>query len=170
MIKRLKKDFPELVESVSFTTRAMRPGEINGKSYFFISVEEFLEKRDRGEFLEWAEVHSNYYGTSKAFVEEQLNTGTHLLFDLDVQGTDAFKKYFRDRAHAIFIAPPSIQELETRLRGRGTESTGIINLRLENSKRELKRKNDYDYCVVNDDLEKAYGELKTIVLQILGSK
>jgi guanylate kinase len=169
MIQRLKEDFPALVESVSFTTRPIRPGEVHGKSYFFISREEFLEKRERGEFLEWAEVHSNYYGTSKHFVEEQLSSGTHLLFDLDVQGTDAFKQYFGDKAKAIFIAPPSIQELEHRLRGRGTESTGIINLRLENSKRELLRKDDYDFCVVNDNLEIAYKELKKIVSSLLGT-
>lgn len=168
MIQRLREDFPELVESVSFTTRPMRPGETHGQSYFFITKEEFLAKRENDEFLEWAEVHSNFYGTSKLFVEEQLEKGAHLLFDLDVQGTDAFKSYFKDRAKAIFIAPPSIEELESRLRGRGTETTGIINLRLENSKRELKRKNDYDYCVVNDNLETAYGELKGIVSQLLG--
>lgn len=169
LIKRLKADYPQLIESVSFTTRAMRAGEVHGESYFFISKEEFLAKKDKGEFLEWAEVHTNYYGTSKAFVEEQLSLGRHLLFDLDVQGTDSFKNYFKDRAKAIFIAPPSVDELKNRLRGRGTDSTGVINIRLENSKTELKRKDDFDYCVVNDDLERAYSELKKIVQSILES-
>jgi guanylate kinase len=169
LIKRLKNDYPQLIESVSFTTRSMRAGEVHGESYFFISKEEFIAKRDKGDFLEWAEVHTNYYGTSKHFVEEQLANGRHLLFDLDVQGTDSFKKYFQERAHAIFIAPPSVDELKNRLRGRGTDSTGVINIRLENSKVELQRKDDFDYCVVNDDLDRAYTELRGIVASILES-
>lgn len=167
LIKRLKKDFPELIESVSYTTRPIRQGEVHGQSYFFVTEEEFLAKRDRGEFLEWAQVHANFYGTSKSFVESEIAKGHHLLFDLDVQGTDAFKDYFKNRATAIFIAPPSIEELKNRLRGRGTESTGIINIRLENSKREILRKNDFDYCVTNDELETAYAELSGIVTRLV---
>lgn len=169
LIKRLKSEIPQILESVSYTTRPMRVGEENGKSYFFITREEFISKRDAGDFLEWAEVHSNFYGTSKSFVEQQIAAGKILLFDLDVQGTDSFKSYFKDRAKAIFIVPPSVEELEKRLRGRGTDSTGTINLRLENSRKELLRKNDFDYCVVNDDLEKAYAHLKSIVNQIIES-
>jgi guanylate kinase len=167
MIKRLKTDFPSLLESVSFTTRPIREGEIHGKSYFFINQENFKEMIERNEFLEWALVHGNYYGTSKKFVEEALNSGEHLLFDLDVQGTDAFKKYFGDRANAIFISPPSVEELEKRLRNRGTETTQIINVRLLNAKNELLRKNDYDFLVHNDDIEKAYNNLKQITEEIL---
>ena len=157
-----------LVESVSYTTRPMRKGEVHGVSYFFISKEEFEEKIKNNEFLEHALVHGNYYGTSKTFVESCLVEGKSLLFDLDVQGTDSFKAYFKDRAKAIFIAPPSVDELENRLRHRGTESTSIINLRLENAKSELKRKNDYDFLVVNDDIEKAYAHLKEVTASILG--
>jgi guanylate kinase len=169
LIKRLKADYPQLIESVSYTTREMRAGEKHGESYFFISKEEFIAKRDKGDFLEWAEVHTNFYGTSKQFVEDQLALGKNLLFDLDVQGTDSFKRYFDKRARAIFIAPPSVDELKNRLRGRGTDSTGVINIRLENSKIELQRKDDFDYCVVNDDLDRAYEELKKIVDSILES-
>lgn len=169
LIKRLKAEFPVLVESVSFTTRPMRKGEVHGESYFFISKEEFEAKMEKSEFLEYAIVHGNYYGTSKLFVEDCLKAGKALLFDLDVQGTDSFKAYFKDRAKVIFIAPPSVDELENRLRHRGTESTSIINLRLENAKSELKRKNDYDYLVVNDDIEKAYAHLKEITAKILGN-
>ena len=168
MIKRLRIDFPSIVESVSYTTRPQRPGEVHGLSYFFISKEEFLEKVSRNEFLEYAEVHGNYYGTSKSFVEKCLAEGKTLLFDLDVQGTDSFKAYFKDKAKAIFIAPPSVEELENRLRHRGTESTSIINLRLENAKSELKRKNDFDFLVINDDIEKAYMHLTEITRSILG--
>jgi guanylate kinase len=169
LIKRLKVDCPEIIESVSFTTREMREGEINGDSYNFISVTEFESKIKTNDFLEWAKVHGNYYGTSKEFVEAQLKEGKNLLFDLDIQGTDSFKNYFCEEAKAIFIEPPSMQELERRLRGRGTESTGTINLRVNNSKQEILRKNDYDYCIVNDDLERAYIELKQIVQNIMES-
>lgn len=168
LIKRLKNEFPVLTESVSFTTRPIRKGEVHGEAYFFITKEEFQEKIKRNEFLEYAEVHGNYYGTSKSFVEKCLAEGKNLLFDLDVQGTDSFKAYFKDKAKAIFIAPPSVDELENRLRHRGTESTSIINLRLENAKSELKRKNDFDFLVINDDIEKAYAHLTEITRSILG--
>jgi guanylate kinase len=167
LIKRLRAEFPNLKESVSYTTRPMRKGEIDGLSYNFIDVDTFLKMREGGEFIEWAEVHGNYYGTSKKFVEERLAEGEDILFDLDVQGTDNMKVYFGERAQAIFIAPPSVDELESRLRGRGTESTGVINIRIMNSKKEILRKDDYDYCVVNDELEKAYTDLKNVILEIL---
>lgn len=169
LIKKIKAHCTSLVESVSFTTRPIRKGEEDGVAYNFIEREQFLSMRDNNEFLEWAEVHSNFYGTSKKFVESELEKGKHLLFDLDVQGTDSFKAYFKDKANAIFIAPPSIEVLETRLRGRGTESTGIINLRLANAKKEVLRKNDYDYCVKNEDLEVAFNELTSIIKDIIES-
>lgn len=167
MIKRLKEDFPSIVESVSYTTRPMRPGEVHGKSYFFISNEEFRAMRDNNEFLEWAEVHNNFYGTSKKFVEECLAAGRNLLFDLDVQGTDSMKAYFKEKANVIFISPPSVEELEKRLRHRGTESTQVINIRLMNARKELLRKNDYDFLIYNDDIEKAYKKLCEITQEIL---
>lgn len=168
LIKRLKSEFPVLIESVSYTTRPMRKGEVHGESYFFITKDEFENKIRNNEFLEYALVHGNYYGTSKQFVEKCLSEGKCLLFDLDVQGTDSFKAYFKDRAKAIFISPPTVEELETRLRHRGTEPTAIINLRLTNAKSELTRMNDYDYLVINDDIEKAYAQLKQIAGSILG--
>jgi len=167
MIKRLKGDFPSLVESVSYTTRPMRPGETHGLSYYFISREEFILKRENDEFLEWAEVHGNFYGTSKSFVEESLRSGKHLLFDLDVQGTDSIKKYFGETANVIFISPPSVEELEKRLRNRGTENTQIINLRLMNAHKELLRKDDFDFLIYNDDIEQAYKRLCEITQSIL---
>lgn len=167
LIKRIKAEFLDLLESVSFTTRKAREGEVNGQHYNFISKEEFLQRKEKDEFLEWAEVHGNYYGTSKKFVEDEISKGHNLLFDLDVQGTDSFKEYFGDRARVIFIAPPSVEALEQRLRGRGTETEESLNIRLENAKRELLRKDDYDYLVVNDELEKAYKDLKDIFEGIL---
>lgn len=169
MIKRLKNDFSSIVESVSFTTRPIRAGEVDGKSYYFISREEFLEMQKRDEFLESAEVHGNFYGTSKNFVKKSLEEGKHLLFDLDVQGTDSIKKYFGKEANAIFISPPSVEELEKRLRHRGTENTQVINLRLMNAQKELLRKNDYDFLIYNDDIENAYRKLYEITKEILES-
>lgn len=167
MIKRLKLDFPSLHESVSYTTRSMRAGEVHGESYFYISREEFIKMRTGNEFLEWAEVHGNFYGTSKKFVEQSLIEGRHLLFDLDVQGTDSVKKYFGKKANAIFISPPSVEELEKRLRNRGTETTQVINVRLTNARSELKRKEDYDFLIYNDDIEDAYKKLTEITHKIL---
>lgn len=168
MIKRLKQDFPSILESVSYTTRPIRPGEVHGKSYFFITREEFLSMRERHEFLEWAEVHGNFYGTSKKFVEDSLKDGKHLLFDLDVQGTDSIKLHFESLANVIFISPPSVEELEKRLRHRGTENTQVINLRLMNAQKELLRKHDFDFLIYNDDIENAYQRLTEITKKILG--
>ncbi|MBC7538118.1 MAG: guanylate kinase [Bacteriovorax sp.] len=168
MIKRLKEDFPSIVESVSYTTRPIRPGEVDGKSYFFITREEFLAMRDKNEFLEWAEVHNNFYGTSKKFVEDSLASGKNLLFDLDVQGTDSMKDYFGEKANVIFISPPSVEELEKRLKHRGTENTQVINIRLMNAQKELLRKNDFDFLIYNDDIENAYKKLCEITQEILG--
>lgn len=167
LIKRLKNEFTNLIESVSYTTRPQRPGESHGVSYFFIPKEEFLAKKANNEFLEWAEVHGNFYGTSKHFVENSLREGKNILFDLDVQGTDSFRNYFGKYANIIFIAPPSVEELEKRLRNRGTESDEVINLRLSNAKKELLRKNDYDFLVYNDDIESAYKKLSEIFGSIL---
>ena len=167
MIKRLKLDYPSIVESVSYTTRPQRPGEIDGLSYFFISREDFILKRDNNEFLEWAEVHGNFYGTSKEFVEQCLRAGKHVLFDLDVQGTDSMKLHFGSIANVIFISPPSVEELEKRLRHRGTENTQVINLRLTNARKELLRKEDFDFLIYNDDIENAYTRLKEITQKIL---
>ena len=167
MIKRLKLDYPSIVESVSYTTRPQRPGEIDGLSYFFISREDFILKRDNNEFLEWAEVHGNFYGTSKEFVEQCLRAGKHVLFDLDVQGTDSMKLHFGSIANVIFISPPSVEELEKRLRHRGTENTQVINLRLTNARKELLRKEDFDFLIYNDDIENAYTRLREITQKIL---
>ena len=167
LIKRIEEEFPSLKWSVSYTTRPKREGELDGKDYFFISKEDFLEKKSESDFIEWAVVHENYYGTSRSFVEESLSLGHDLLFDLDVQGTDKMKECFGDEAKAIFISPPSLIELENRLKLRGTEQEQTINLRLTNAKSEILRRDDYDYLVINDDLEEAYKNLKDLFRTIL---
>lgn len=170
LIQRVKATFPELIESISYTTRPRRENEVDGVHYFFISKEQFFKMRDRGEFLEWAEVHSEYKATGKAFVQKKLNEGKFLLFDLDVQGADSIIDVFPEQSRAIFIAPPNLEELEKRLKGRGTEDEKSLKVRLENSKKEILRKNDYDYCIINDEVEGAFNRLKDTVSAIISGK
>ena len=167
LLNRLKNDHPELEWSVSCTTRAIRPGEVNGRDYHFIPVDDFLKQIDQGMFIEWAKVHSNYYGTSRKFVDEGLQQGRKMLFDLDVQGADAMKKIYGDEAQVVFIEPPSVEELEKRLRLRGTDSEKVILERVENARKELKRKQDYDHLIMNDEVEGAYHKLKSFVEKVL---
>lgn len=167
LIKKLMGELSNLEESVSFTTRSMRDGEENGKNYFFISKDDFENKLNDDEFLEWAKVHNNFYGTSKEFVENTLKNGGNLLFDLDVQGCDSFKDYFKDRAQVIFIAPPSIEDLEKRLVNRGTETEESMKTRLTNAREELERKDDYDYLIINDDFDRTYNELSSLVRKLI---
>ena len=167
LIKRLRENFPQLKESVSYTTRARRPNETEGVDYFYIDEGKFKQMIDDDSFIEWAIVHGDYKGTSKHYVEKKMKEGHHMLFDLDIQGTDAFKKVFPKDAIGIFIEPPSFEDLESRLRGRGTESEETLKIRLENAKKELSRKDDYDYNIVNDDLEKAYSELHSLIEKLV---
>lgn len=168
LIEKLIKEVPSLSWSVSCTTRPQREGEVDGEDYFFIKREEFLARKDNDEFVEWAEVHSNFYGTLKSFVDEGLSEGKNLLFDLDVQGCDAFKEVYGAEAKVIFIEPPSLGELKKRLVARATDKVEVIQERLKNAERELARSNDYDYKVINDDFEIAYKNLKALTLEILG--
>ncbi|MCY4524461.1 MAG: guanylate kinase [Halobacteriovoraceae bacterium] len=167
LIKRMKKKFPNLSESVSHTSRPARKNEKNGVHYFFISENEFTKKIKNGDFLEWAKVHSNYYGTARDWVEKRCDNGDDLLFDLDVQGADAFKRHFGDHAKVVFIAPPSLEELEKRLVSRGTDPRKVIEIRLANAKKELKRKDSFDYLIYNDNLDAASGELENVFKKIL---
>ena len=168
LIERLQAERPSLEWSVSCTTRVIREGETDGIDYRFISVEDFLKRKENNEFVEWAKVHSNYYGTLKSFIDEGLEVGKHLLFDLDVQGCDLMRDIYGDEAKIIFIQPPGIEALESRLRSRGTETDETIELRLNNAKEELKRADDFNYKVINDDIETAYVDLKRVIDEILG--
>lgn len=170
LIKQLVDDIPRLEWSVSCTTRPRRNGETNGVDYFFMTAKEFLTKKENNEFLEWAQVHSNYYGTLKSFVDEGLENGKYLLFDLDVQGCDQMKKIYHDDAQVIFIEPPSVEELEKRLTKRATDNKDVIKERLNNARKELTRKNDFDFLVTNDDFTRAYADLKSVVKNIVGDK
>ncbi len=167
LLKMLFAAYPALNWSVSTTTRSIREGEIDGRDYNFISVEDFKKGITEGEFIEWAEVHANYYGTSKKFISQMLEEGKVVVCDLDVKGTDNMLESYPEDAEAIFIEPPSLETLRQRLRGRATDGTNIIELRVKNAEEELKRKNDYHYLVKNEDLQVAYGELSKIFKEIL---
>lgn len=149
--------------SVSHTTRNPRPGEIDGKDYYFIDRKTFLEMLERGEFLEWIEVHSNFYGTAKSEIEKAFSQGKHLVLDVEVIGVSNLKKYFGPNAVTIFIAPPSLEILEARLRSRGTENEEKIKERLERAKLELTYAPFFDYVIVNDELDKAKEDFLSVV-------
>ena len=168
LMRRLKDEDLLLDESISYTTRGIRPGEVDGRDYFFVSSAEFKQMIEKDEFTEWALVHGEYKGTSKNFVEKKISKGHNLIFDLDIQGTDSMKQFFPDQTAAIFIRPPSYEVLKSRLMGRGTETEEALKVRLENARKELKRADDYDYVIVNDDIEHAYNELKNLIIKILG--
>lgn len=153
---------PDVVLSVSVTTRPARPGEREGIDYRFISVPEFLGMRDRGEFLEWAEVYGNYYGTPRAPVDIALSTGRDVLCELDIQGAMSIKKAV-PKAVLVFIEPPSLDDLLLRLRGRGTEDPESISKRVMAAYDEVKNKGLYDHIVVNDDVADAAEELTRIL-------
>jgi guanylate kinase len=167
LLEKLKKNWPQLVWSVSCTTRPKREGEVEGRDYFFISKEAFEEKLKRNDFIEWATVHKNFYGTSRSYLEKSIHKGDSILLDLDVQGADSMKKIYGPKAQVVFIEPPSLTELEKRLRTRGKDSDEVINVRLENAKQEILRKNDYDFLITNADLDVAYSQLEQTVKKIL---
>ncbi|OQX87339.1 guanylate kinase [candidate division KSB1 bacterium 4484_87] len=166
VIKELLRRYPErFVYSISSTTRKPRPGEENGKDYFFLSEEEFRQKIARHEFLEWEHVHDYLYGTDQLVVEEFLRQGKHVLLDLDVNGTLNVSKKYPDRSITIFVVPPSKEELIKRLKARGTDSEKEISRRLERFPMEMERAQYFQHVVVNDDLERTVSEVLNIIEQ-----
>ncbi|MDE6411037.1 MAG: guanylate kinase [Clostridia bacterium] len=165
LVNLLIEDDKSLALSVSCTTRSPRVGEVNGKSYFFISKEEFLQRKEEGDFLEWDEHFGNYYGTPKSFVLEQLKTHSVIL-EIDVKGAAEVREALKGKGVKpvlIMIAPPSEEILEKRLSGRASESEEEILNRLKRAEYELSKKDEYDYTVVNDDLNEAKETLKKII-------
>lgn len=167
---QLMAEYPELAFSISCTTREPREGEVDGKDYFFVSVDEFKERIAHNEFLEYAEVHGNYYGTLKSEVADRLLKGQSVLIDIDVQGQRLVRQAIADNdlltkaTTYLFVSPPSYSELETRLRGRGTETEERILKRLGNAAGEMAAWQEYDYLIVNDNLDKAVSELRSLFL------
>ena len=153
---------PDLGYSVSCTTRTPRPGEVSGRDYYFMSRAEFLAERELGAFAESAEVHGNLYGTRRSEVERVLGGGKHVVMDIDVQGAVQFVRAF-PQSVTIFILPPSAEVLLERLRGRQTESPAQLAARLQSALQELQQVSEYEYVVVNDDLERAVASVGSIV-------
>jgi guanylate kinase len=149
--------------SVSATTRPRRPHEADGRDYLYLNEHEFRRRIEAGEFVEWAEVHGELYGTLRSETERRLGAGKNVLLDIDVQGGRAVRKVYRDGVF-IFVLPPSLASLEERLRGRGTDSDERIRLRLENARREIALVTEYDYAVVNDDLKAAFDRVASIIV------
>lgn len=153
----------DMTLSISVTTRDRRPSEINGVHYHFISQQRFLSMRDGGELLEWAEVHGNYYGTPQAPVEEALASGRDVLFDIDWQGAAQLREKMPSDVVSVFILPPSMAELRSRLTRRAEDAPEVIEKRLVNARREIAEWSNFDYVVVNDDLDAAFADLTAIL-------
>jgi guanylate kinase len=162
VLKEVFKNRTDIKYSVSCTTRKPREGEENGIHYFFLTQAEFKKEIENNNFLEWAEFSGNYYGTNKNFVLKTLNDGYHVILEIETQGALQVKEKMPD-CTMIFIAPPSIEELEKRLRGRNTETEDAIKKRLSIVETELKRSTLYDFVVVNEDVNKAAAEITEII-------
>ncbi|HLT25177.1 MAG TPA: guanylate kinase [Zeimonas sp.] len=162
LVRALIADRPLLQLSVSFTTRAARAGEVDGRDYRFIDREEFERRRQAGEFLEWAEVHGNLYATSRHWIEERIRAGVDIVLEIDWQGAVQVQRLFTD-AVGIFIVPPSIDALRERLEQRGQDSAEVIERRLAAARLELKQAHRFQYVIINQDFATALAELRTLV-------
>jgi len=162
LVRLLLENESEVRLSISYTTRLPRPGEVNGREYHFVDVETFRGMIDRNEFLEWAEVHGNFYGTSKTWIADRMAEGSDVLLEIDWQGAQQVRKLFPD-AIGIFILPPSIEELERRLTGRGTDAKEVIDRRLAAAQAEMRHVGEFDYAIINDSLERALDDLRAIL-------
>jgi guanylate kinase len=163
IVKSLLAKNPQIFLSISATTRSPRPGEVDGVNYYFLSRTQFEEMINNSELLEWAEYAGNYYGTPKKPVRESIETGKTIVLEIEVLGARQVQKNFPS-ATRIFILPPSFSELEARLRGRGNESETAIAKRLAKAKEEIAVSDEFDYQVVNDDLQKAITQVENIIL------
>lgn len=167
----LSKPELKLAFSVSATSRAKRPNETDGKDYYFLSADEFRKRIENGEFLEWEEVYENqFYGTLKSEIDRIHAEGKHVIFDVDVVGGLNIKKQFGDDALAVFVQPPSVEELERRLRHRSTESEESLAKRVAKAAKELSYSGQFDVVVINDDLEKAKQEAEKLVREFTNTK
>lgn len=162
LVRLLLEQEPDVHLSISYTTRAPRTGEQHGREYNFVEVAEFKAMIARGEFLEWAEVHGNFYGTSKKWIADQLAAGHDVLLEIDWQGAQQVRASFPE-AIGVFILPPSMDELTRRLTGRGTDSTEVISRRLAAAQAEMRHVGEFDYVIINDQLAQALDELRTVV-------
>ncbi len=158
----LTAKYPQVIRNVTCTTRKPRPGEVNGRDYYFLTEQEFQKKLQAGDFLEHANVFGNHYGTSKSLIEKELKSGKDVILVIDTQGALQLKD--KVEATFIFISPPSYDELKKRLHQRRTESPEMIEKRLKTARQELEMISHYDYHIVNDDLSVAFEALKKIII------
>lgn len=163
LIKEVLRTVSDIGYSVSFTTREMRRGEANGRDYFFVSREEFERLKEAGEFLEFAEVHGNFYATSIKRVQSETENGRDVILEIDVQGAASVRRILPE-AVSIFILPPSFEVLENRLTMRATEKKEDLRRRLKNARAEVARFKEFEYIVVNDEVNRAREDLRTIIL------
>ncbi|MBX7043325.1 MAG: guanylate kinase [Ignavibacteria bacterium] len=164
IVKELLKKNKDLVFSVSATTRPRRTGETEGVDYFYLSKEEFKDRIDTGQLVEYELLfNGDYYGTLRTFVEDNVAKGNDLIFDIDVKGALSLKRIYGDNAFLIFIMPPDLESLKVRLKGRGTESEDQINERIRRAELEMNNAGKFDMIVVNDDLQKAVSEIQKII-------
>ncbi len=162
LLKEVYKDIDDYYFSISTTTRTPRIGEVNGVDYFFVTKEEFEKDINNGDFLEYAKVHDNYYGTSLKPINRALNESKLVIFDIDVQGHEIVRNKLSSITTSVFITTPSLEVLESRLNSRNTDSIEIIEKRIKNAKGEVEYFQDYDYLIINDDLQTAAKQLVCI--------
>jgi len=165
IVKAILAKHPSLLFSVSATTRPIRPGEVDGKDYFFLSRQEFERRIGIGQLVEWEEIYGNLYGTLRTEVDKALSAGKTMLFDIDVKGALSIKQQYPADAVLIFIRPPSIDVLRSRLSNRKTEDEATLTRRLDRVPMELRMQDHFDFHVVNDDLQTAVGEVEAIIAQ-----
>jgi guanylate kinase len=162
LIRRALQLVPNLSYSVSFTTRLPREGELNGRDYCFVSDQAFTQMIRDGEFLEWAVVHGNHYGTARSQVARELSAGRDIILEIDVQGAASVRALALESVE-VFILPPSFEVLKQRLTGRGSERPADLDLRLRNARSEVERFREFDYVIINDDAERAASDLASVV-------
>jgi guanylate kinase len=171
IVKHLLKSDLNLVFSVSATTRSPRAGERDGEDYYFLSTEEFRRRVSNNEFVEWEEVYKDhFYGTLNAEIDRIHNMGSHVIFDVDARGGINLKKKFGTQAAALFIMPPSVKELETRLIKRGKDSPEKIRMRIDKARAEMTLANQFDFIVINSELDDALAEAVAIISSFLSNK
>lgn len=168
-VERISKEIPNLHDTVTYTTRAMRAGESEGFPYHFVSKDRFFELRERGFFVEWAVVHENMYGTPMHQLEDAWAKSGVVIMDIDVQGADTFKRKFPD-AITIFILPPSIEELRRRVTKRDGRVPADLEVRMANAEREIARASEFNYQLINDDFDLSYQRFKKIVEELLARR
>jgi guanylate kinase len=163
LVKTIKERFPFLKESISCTTRTPRNGEQEGVDYFFLTRKAFQKQKTAGMFAEWAEVHGNYYGTPLEYIKGTIESGKNIICDVDYQGALNIRDKFPNEAVLIFVLPPSMEELESRLRKRATDDEEIVNKRLQNAKKEITHYKHYDFIITNNCVSQAVDLLSSII-------